>query len=83
MLLRGVQEALTNVRRHGRLGGGATTGGQVSVHVDDDGVGFDPSVVSVSGLEELRGRVADMGGEVDVLLAPGSGTRVTVRMRGP
>ncbi|MGY1778943.1 sensor histidine kinase [Geodermatophilus sp. SYSU D01036] len=87
VLLRGAQEALTNVRRHAgatavvlRL---ARVGGQVSVHVEDDGVGFDPSSVAVSGLDGLRGRVAQVGGEVDVASAPGSGTRVTVRVPGP
>ncbi|MEX5718489.1 sensor histidine kinase [Geodermatophilus maliterrae] len=86
VLLRGAQEALTNVRRH--AGASAVVlrlsrvGGQVSVHVEDDGVGFDPAAVSVSGLEGLRGRVAQVGGEVDVASAPGSGTRVTVRVPG-
>ncbi|MGR7025455.1 sensor histidine kinase [Geodermatophilus sp. URMC 62] len=86
VLLRGAQEALTNVRRHA----GATAvvlrlsrvGSQVSVHVEDDGVGFDPAAVPVSGLAGLRGRVAQVGGEVDVASAPGSGTRVTVRVPG-
>lgn len=87
VLLRGAQEALTNVRRHAgasavvlRL---ARVGGQVSVHVEDDGVGFDAAAVRVSGLEGLRGRVAQVGGEVDVASAPGAGTRVTVRVPGP
>ncbi|SDC52497.1 Signal transduction histidine kinase [Geodermatophilus telluris] len=86
VLLRGAQEALTNVRRHAgatavvlRL---ARVGPQVSVHVEDDGVGFDPSAVAASGLEGLRGRVAQVGGEVDVASAPGAGTRVTVRVPG-
>jgi signal transduction histidine kinase len=86
VLLRGAQEALTNVRRHA----GATAvvlrlsrvGSQVSVHVEDDGVGFDPASVSVSGLEGLRGRVEQVGGEVDVASLPGAGTRVTVRVPG-
>ncbi|PWW21253.1 signal transduction histidine kinase [Geodermatophilus normandii] len=87
VLLRGAQEALTNVRRHAgasavvlRL---ARVGGQVSVHVEDDGVGFDPAAVRGAGLEGLRGRVAQVGGEVDVASAPGAGTRVTVRVPGP
>jgi signal transduction histidine kinase len=84
VLLRGAQEALTNVRRHAsatavvvRL---ARVGGQVSVHVEDDGVGFDPAAARGAGLEGLRGRVAQVGGTVDVASAPGSGTRVTVRV---
>ncbi|TFV52489.1 sensor histidine kinase [Blastococcus sp. TF02A-35] len=87
VLLRGAQEALTNVRRHAEASAVvlrlARSGGQVSVRVEDDGVGFDPASVSVSGLEGLRGRVAEVGGSVDVASEPGSGTRVTVRVPGP
>ena len=88
VLLRGAQEALTNVRRHAdarsvvvRL---SVTGEgdrrQVSVHVEDDGVGFDPTSVQGTGLEGLRGRVAQVGGAVDVASSPGEGTRVTLRV---
>jgi signal transduction histidine kinase len=86
VLLRGAQEALTNVRRH--AGASAVVvrvsrvAGQVSVHVEDDGVGFDPAAVAGAGLEGLRGRVEQVGGEVDVASAPGEGTRVTVRVPG-
>jgi signal transduction histidine kinase len=86
VLLRGAQEALTNVRRHAgatsvvlRL---STVGGVVSMHVEDDGVGFDPAVAGGHGLAGLRSRVAEAGGEVDVVSAPGAGTRVTVRVPG-
>jgi signal transduction histidine kinase len=88
VLLRGAQEALTNVRRHAearsvvvRLGvAGAGERRQVSVHVEDDGVGFDPASALGSGLDGLRGRVAQVGGAVDVASAPGEGTRVTLRV---
>jgi signal transduction histidine kinase len=86
VLLRGAQEALSNVRRHAgasavvlRL---AAVGGAVSVHVEDDGVGFDPSAADGHGLAGLRSRVAEVGGELDVVSAPGEGTRVTVRVPG-
>ena len=91
VLLRGAQEALTNVRRHAgassvvirlSLVADGAGGRQVSVHVEDDGVGFDPSSARGAGLEGLRGRVAQVGGEVDVASAPGEGTRVTVRVPG-
>ena len=84
VLLRGAQEALTNVRRHAgasavvvRL---ARVVGQVSVHVEDDGVGFDVATAEGAGLDGLRGRVEQVGGAVDVASAPGQGTRVTVRV---
>jgi signal transduction histidine kinase len=90
VLLRGAQEALTNVRRHAaassvvvRLSAvGEGEGRQVSVHVEDDGVGFDPASVGGSGLEGLRGRAAQVGGAVDIASAPGAGTRVTLRVPG-
>jgi signal transduction histidine kinase len=88
VLLRGAQEALANVRRHAsatsvvlrvsRVGAGNSA--QVSVHVEDDGVGFDPAVASGVGLAGLRDRAAQVGGAVDVASVPGQGTRVTVRV---
>ncbi|MGY2080475.1 sensor histidine kinase [Modestobacter sp. SYSU DS0657] len=91
VLLRGAQEALANVRRHAaasavvlqvsRVGTGES--GQVSVHVADDGVGFDPATSAGVGLAGLRDRAAEVGGAVDVVSAPGEGTRVTVRVPAP
>ncbi|MFD2091977.1 sensor histidine kinase [Blastococcus deserti] len=88
VLLRGAQEALTNVRRHAAAHAvvirvsvvGDEGARQVSVHVEDDGVGFDPARAHGSGLDGLRDRVSSVGGEVDVASAPGEGTRVTVRV---
>jgi signal transduction histidine kinase len=84
VLLRGAQEALANVRRHAsasavvlRL---SRVGDVVSVHVEDDGVGFDPSAAAGVGLAGLRDRAEQVGGAVDVASAPGQGTRVTVRV---
>jgi signal transduction histidine kinase len=88
VLLRGAQEALANVRRHAsarsvvlrvsRVGEGEAE--QVSVHVEDDGVGFDPARANGVGLAGLRNRAEEVGGAVDVASAPGQGTRVTVRV---
>jgi signal transduction histidine kinase len=88
VLLRGAQEALTNVRRHAaatavvlrvsRVGAGESA--QLSVHVEDDGVGFDPAGTAGVGLGGLRDRAEQVGGAVEVASAPGQGTRVTVRV---
>ncbi|MEU2348177.1 sensor histidine kinase [Modestobacter sp. NPDC049651] len=84
VLLRGAQEALANVRRHAAASAvvlrAARVGSVVSVHVEDDGVGFDPDAAQGVGLAGLRDRAAEVGGEVDVASAPGRGTRVTVRV---
>jgi two-component system nitrate/nitrite sensor histidine kinase NarX len=88
-LLRVVQEALTNVRKHAaahrvvvRLDCGAAV---PSLEVEDDGSGFDPALVTASleggfGLASMRERVQQIGGTLDVHTAPGKGTRIVVRL---
>ena len=89
-LLRVVQEALTNVRKHA---GAATVrvelrdvGGMPVLSVTDDGEGFDPTSVVASltggfGLRSMRERVELLGGTLDVHTAPGDGTRIVARLR--
>ncbi len=55
--------------------------GHLSFEVRDDGVGFDGSAVAGSGLQNMRDRLAALGGEVEIRSAPGRGT--TVRGRVP
>lgn len=86
-LLRIIQEALTNIRKHAR----ATCvqvvirldGSRAQVTVQDDGIGFDPALVPDGvgqnyGLGFLRERAAEVGGSVAIHSAPGRGTRVVV-----
>jgi signal transduction histidine kinase len=77
-----VGEALANAGKHG---GAATvtvfaepTDGEVFCSVKDDGAGFDPSAVTEStGLRRsVRGRIADVGGRIEVDGRPGRGTEV-------
>jgi signal transduction histidine kinase len=77
-----VGEALANAGKHG----GASTvtvfaeplDGEVFCSVRDDGTGFDPAaVVEGQGLQRsVRGRVADVGGRVEVAGGPGRGAEV-------
>ncbi|MBI4495068.1 MAG: GAF domain-containing sensor histidine kinase [Chloroflexi bacterium] len=88
-LLRIVQEALANVRKHAaashvlvRL---AETEGWVEAVVADDGVGFDPAALGRGafprfGLSTMRERAEAVGGRLEIDSAPGRGTRVTVRV---
>src|SRR4051794_31993306 len=81
-LIRIVQEALTNVRRHAR----ATTAkvdirrrdGQVVGQVSDDGIGFNPEARPRSdfprfGLSTMRERAESIGGTLRVSSVPGEG----------
>jgi signal transduction histidine kinase len=87
VVLRAVQEALTNVRRHARARhvtvGLSVDGTGARLEVADDGDGFAPGGADGGfGLAGMRSRVAEVGGEVEVASTPGEGTLVTVRLPG-
>ncbi|GAB3868078.1 sensor histidine kinase [Dactylosporangium cerinum] len=79
-LLRCTQESLANVRKHAA----ATTVGvlltrrpdSVELEITDDGQGFVVAEARGFGLDGMRRRLAELGGELVVTSAPGEGTRV-------
>lgn len=86
-MLRIVQEALTNARKHAE----ARTvrvifsvgDGHLQVTIQDDGTGFDPALAGAGegrhfGLQSMRERAQEAGGTVEIASAPGKGTRVIV-----
>ena len=84
-LLRVLQEALANVRRHSGAGNVRVrllvTGDEALAELTDDGLGFEPGDVREGiGLSSMRERVAGLGGQIEVDSRPGEGTRVTVRV---
>ncbi|MBA2443323.1 MAG: PAS domain S-box protein [Rubrobacter sp.] len=85
-LLRIVQEALNNARRHSGARYVRVTlsceGEEAFVEVADDGRGFDPeSSGGGMGSSAMRRRALEVGGQVEVESAPGRGT--WVRFRAP
>jgi len=82
-----VGEALTNVGKHARASRvvvyAEPQDREVFVSVRDDGVGYDPATVPEGlGLtSSVRGRLAAIGGRVEVTAAPGKG--VEVRLWAP
>lgn len=86
VLLRTAQEALSNVRRHASAGHVAVSLAyepeRVVLTVCDDGRGFDTGADRGGfGLDGVRARAAQVGGEVDLTSVPGSGT--TLRLEVP
>jgi signal transduction histidine kinase len=83
-LLQVVRELLSNVAKHASattVTVGVEVGDEhVTLHLADDGVGFDASaVVHVGrGMDNVRERAAALGAELDVNSAPGAGTTVTL-----
>ena len=88
-LLRILQEALSNARKHGRAHqvsvGFAAENDRMSMSVLDDGCGFEPQAGARSdgahyGLDFMRSRAAELGGSLHVASEPGCGTRMTVQV---
>ena len=86
-----VQEALMNVERHARaetvLIACTVTDDELSIEVEDDGVGFDPAQMEHPrengqglGLLGMRERLALLGGTCTVDSQRGQGTRVLIRL---
>jgi signal transduction histidine kinase len=85
VVLRAVQEALSNVRRHAGARHVAVRlvedADGTTVEVGDDGAGFSADRRHAGyGLAGMRARVGEVGGELDVVSTPGGGTRLTVRL---
>jgi signal transduction histidine kinase len=80
------QEALANVVKHARASQAtvriAAKDDTVSVEVSDDGRGFDPAAVGPDhfGLRSMRGRVADLGGRLQVTSRRDRGTVLRVEV---
>jgi two-component system, NarL family, sensor histidine kinase DegS len=89
-ILRIVQEALANVRKHARASNVSVELWHADqswhVAVQDDGVGFDPRGVAPGergrslGLHIMRERAESVGGQLSIETMPGGGTRVHARV---
>ena len=86
-LMRIIQEALNNVRKHSGAGKAwvacHANGADMFVEVRDDGVGFTPQDVpgiSRYGLQGMRERAELIGAEFQVISCPKDGTTVRVRL---
>lgn len=85
-LIRIVQEALTNVRKHAQASrvwiAAREDGGDVVIEVADNGRGFAPSDVAAArfGLRGMRERAESVGAEFQVSSRPNGGTTVCLRI---
>ena len=88
-LLRVTQEALSNVRRHANARQVTLTLSYLEdlivLDLQDDGTGFDPAASTNGsgggfGLQAMRERVEQLGGQLLVESAPGEGTTLAVQV---
>ena len=89
ILFRNVRELLTNVVKHAQAKKVSVhlerTEQRVKIGVRDDGVGFNPAEASGIverergfGLFSIMVRMADLGGSLDIVSAPGEGCTATL-----
>lgn len=88
-LIRILQEALSNIRRHAAAGNVdidlTMDDGSLRLTIADDGRGFDESKVpllepSHFGLSTMQERAEEIGGHLDLSSRPGQGTQVRVTL---
>jgi signal transduction histidine kinase len=79
-LLRCTQESLANVRKHARASTVGVTltrdDDEVELEITDDGIGFAVRLSPGFGLDGMRRRLAELGGQLTVTSSPGDGTRI-------
>ena len=89
-ILRIAHEALHNAVQHARAEHVTVRlvvrGDQVTIEVSDDGIGFDPDGADVRsrhlGLTSMEERARELGGRLEIHSSPGSGTTVSLEVRG-
>lgn len=86
-LLQMTREALSNAARHARARRTRIAlrveDGMLVLHVEDDGVGFDPKAIRSTGhlgLANLHARAAALGGTVTIESTLGVGTTLSIRV---
>lgn len=90
-LMRIVQEALSNVRRHACAHKVWIQcwqdQGEINISIEDDGSGFDPHEISTRdtskqsfGLQIMRERVQYINGELKIDSEPGKGTKILIQI---
>lgn len=88
-LIRIIQEALTNVRKHTKASKARVSiqhvGEEAKITIEDDGAGFDPGTLHEEtarhfGLRFMRERAKGVSGSVEIETKPGLGTKVIVKV---
>ncbi len=88
-VIRIIQEALTNVRKHARASQAhvriSTEDGECNIVIEDNGLGFDVSDIRRGsrpqfGLQTMKERAESVEGTLDISSSPGSGTRVILSL---
>ena len=85
-LVRVIQEALTNVRKHAKANRAwvriANEPSEIGISIEDKGRGFDPAILNGDGphygMRTMRERVERVGGRLEIESSPGCGTTIRI-----
>lgn len=88
-LVRTIQEALINIRKHAQVNTATIRlgqeNGEILITIEDQGQGFDPEKAkektSSFGLQIMRERVESVGGRLEVYSTPDQGTRIRLHYK--
>jgi signal transduction histidine kinase len=79
-----LREGLINIARHSQASRAVVllkeTKKEISGSVEDDGIGFEPALVTENerlGLGTMEERTAKLGGKLDIQTSPGKGTKIS------
>jgi signal transduction histidine kinase len=81
-----LRETISNISKHARATTGAIwlglSDGRVRLDIEDDGVGFDLESRHGRGhgLDNIHTRALKLGAALDIVSAPGRGTRLTLTL---
>jgi signal transduction histidine kinase len=82
-----IQECVSNIQKHAQAKEVSIqfnqVGAKISVNIEDDGIGFDTSIISKGkGLENINVRVKEhLKGDIVIDSTPGNGTIVMIKMK--
>ncbi len=82
-LLRIIQEALTNIRKHSKAGlvnvDVSSAGNSLKLLISDNGVGFDVTGINSGyGLSVMKERAGDIGALIEIISEKGKGTGISL-----
>lgn len=83
-----ISELINNILKHSNATEATLViediGEQLIIKLNDNGIGFDPQKASLSdgfGLSQIKSRIKNMNGSVDIKSKPGKGTQITIQVK--
>lgn len=83
-----ISELINNILKHSNATEASLViednGKHLIIKLNDNGIGFDPQKASLSdgfGLSQIKSRIRNMNGSIDIKSKPGKGTQITIQVK--